>query len=150
MVRNTAIALFIAASMCVSGCLDSSEENFVPDTPVIPPLTKDELVIANCEIVRDALEAYASENDGEYPVTDSDRNLADKGLRDYLPGGQQLANPYTGTATEPTYGALGVQAGSTGYIARSDSQDRLTGYRINGIGEVAGEDIVRIDKAPEN
>ena len=150
MVRSITIALFISASMCVSGCLDKSDENAAPVVPVVPALTNDDLVIENCEIVRDALEAYALENDGEYPITDSDRNLVDKMLRDYLPGGMLLTNPYSGTETEPSIGAYAVAAGGTGCIARSNSEDKITGYRINGIGELAGEDIILIEKDPDS
>jgi len=92
-----------------------------------------EQTIANCLTVQHAVEAFAAENDGNYPDdVDVGRSLAGKTVNDYLPGGSRLRNPYTGARTEPVDGAAAT-AGQTGYAAIR--MDRNVGYTITGWGK---------------
>jgi len=62
----------------------------------------EEQTVANCLTVKRAAEAFAADNEGEYPGdTRSHTNLLGRSLLDYLPGGSYLTNPYTLAATEP-------------------------------------------------
>ena len=73
--------------------------------------------IANCYTVLEAVEAFASENNGVYPTDiGADTTPSGKTVTDLLPGGRLLVNPYTLAATEPTNGSAAVPGG-TGYLS---------------------------------
>ena len=131
--RITAAALLIA-SVTLTGCLDKNQET-APEVPVAPEVTMNDLIVANSETVRDAVEAYALENNGVYSTVSIQRNLANKKLQDYLPNGELLVNPYTGWTTEPSIGAHPHEVGDTGYIALVNSEGIPNGYVINGLNE---------------
>jgi len=101
---------------------------------------KDEKVIENCLIVRDALEAYRSDSIGRYPWNLADRNLLGLTLIDYLPNGENLSNPYTTHPTEPVDGAP-IASGSTGYTAMGGPAG-ATGYLIEAMGQYYYNDFI--------
>jgi len=101
--------------------------------PSDPLLLRDASVVQNCETVRDAVEAFASMNDGWYPGGLTDTTPGGDTVIDLLPSGTLLVNPYTGVHTEPTNGHAAV-LGQTGYLVRSDTQGRNAGYTITGYG----------------
>ncbi len=73
--------------------------------PVDPPaLTTEEQIIADCYVLRDALEAFAAENDGEYPMWFTQTSDAGNQFITFLPGGMRFTNRYTGLVTTPAFG----------------------------------------------
>lgn len=76
---------------------------------------------------------YAAENDGEFPVTPYAPNKLGKSAIDYLPGGQQLWNAFTGVRTNPVDNAAAV-SGEVGYVSIFDGQGYLVGYSITAMG----------------
>jgi hypothetical protein len=124
------ISLICSASSCGG---DDAEICSVPDEPTIEEL--EAKVVENCCIVRDALEAYRSHNDGACPV-DIYTETNDLGLTliDLLPEGQLLENPFTGERTEPT-DTIATEPGQTGYWLNSPAWRYPFFYHINGVGE---------------
>ncbi len=110
-----------------------------------PRPAKDELVIHNCLLVRDAAEAWAAESDGDYPGDPESRNTSGHTLIDFLPDGMHLVNPFDGTRNQPIYLAWG-NPGDTDYLSFDDDRCNPScdqnGYMITGFGE-SGE-IYRI------
>jgi len=149
--QNTAIRALLVVALCLAGCLGNAEEITLPQGPKPPALTKDDLVVVNCEILRDAFEVYALGNGGEYPSNASRLNTAGKSLLNYLPNGQWLYNPYTGDSSEPYVGGTAAAKGSTAGWAMGNSIDgRLTGYQITGVGQTPGEFIFFLEKDPDS
>jgi len=101
--------------------------------PSDPLLLRDDSVVQNCETVRDAVEVFASLNDGWYPGGLWDTTPGGDTVIDFLPSGTLLDNPYTGVPTEPTSG-VAVLFGQTGYLVRRGPQERNAGYTITGYG----------------
>jgi hypothetical protein len=134
-------SIFLVAILALSSC-----DNFDLAQPIDPPvLTTDELVIADCYALRDALEAFAAENDNFYPDGWHGNDLVP-----FLPGGVRLTNRYTGLANGPVLydpqwpGEIGVVLYSEGY-------DPPTGFRIVGRGRYGElerlENVARISQA---
>jgi hypothetical protein len=96
-------------------------------------LLRDDSVVQNCETVRDAVEAFASMNDGWYPGGLWDTTPGGDTVIDLLPSGTLLDNPYTGVPTEPTNGTAAL-FGQTGYLVQVDTLGRNAGYTITGYG----------------
>jgi len=116
--RPVVVVLFL---LTVIGC--ESDSTVLP-TPPKAALTLDEQVIANCEALRDSLEAYASRHNGDYP----DGTYFQRALN------VDLVNPYTGMPEE-----LGPRARFRGQTAferylTCDGSNLIAGYRINGYG----------------
>ncbi len=107
-------------------------------------LAIEHLVLANCYAVRTAAEAFAAENNGEYPYGTSARTPLGNNLYDLLPGGVPLENPFTRIRTEPTDGTAS-QSGETAYTPVVDNRVNA-GYSITGYG--ATSIIVWIPKYP--
>ncbi len=104
------------------------------NTPVFVEPSKDDLVIANCYTVQQAVEAFAAGNGGEYPVNIAVQpNLDGNTVLDLLPNGVYLTNPYTNVATEPTVG-YGGWLGETAYSVTLVGLVPLN-YIITGWGE---------------
>jgi len=103
-----------------------------------PKPTRDDLVIRNCRLVRDAAEAWAAESDGDYPGDPESRNTSGHTLIDFLPGGMYLVNPFDGTRSQPLYLAWG-NPGDTEYLGFGDDCCEPfcdpNGYMITGFGE---------------
>ena len=126
MPRLLTILLLLIAVSCREDAVDVT-------VPVgAPQLSPEEAqVIANCEAVRDAAEAFAAENGGRYPNSvDLDQSLAGNTLLDLLPGSTHLVNPFTGDATEPVDGTDSGRRGETSYAPLSSG----TGYVVTGYG----------------
>jgi hypothetical protein len=142
--RNAILFLILPLLLaCNTG--DAAKGTIGPDVNQGP--TADELVIQNCYAVRDAVEAYAAENNGLYPDAVTSQLPDGRELRDFLPGGEYLANPYTGSRTEPWDGPV-AYAGSTGYRRWNDSTtSEPRGYVIDGI-DGNYETIVHLEKDP--
>jgi len=134
MFTRITLAALLFVSVTLSGCLDN-QEAAEPEGPAAPEVTMNDLIAANNRIVRDAVEAYALENNGVYPVASDRRNLVDKRLKDYLPNAQYLVNPSTGLPSEPSIGAHPHEPGGTGCVALVNSEGVSNGYEINGLDE---------------
>jgi hypothetical protein len=97
-------------------------------------------VIANCTLVQQAAETFASLNGGIYPCdVGCDTTPGGLTLIDLLPDGVLLDNPTHLCATEPISGAS-ANPGEAGYIPISDG-GLYVGYTITGTGPEAGVTI---------
>jgi hypothetical protein len=111
---------------------------------------KDQAVIKNCLLVRDAAEQWAADNDdgNYYPANTGHQNTLGKLLVDYLvpPLGGLLVNPYTDSPTEPVNGGP-ASRGSTGYLPCDRNADGyFDGYVIDGLGvDAAAQPVYRIN-----
>ena len=81
-----------------------------------------------------ALEDYASENGGLYPVTFVTLSAAGNTIIDLLPGGILLINPVTGWQSEPIP-APAMDPGQVGYFVGTNLDGLPTGYYVNAFGE---------------
>ncbi len=107
--------------LLASGCGKQS-------TPTVAQLSPEDIVIANSYTVQEAVEAFALQNAGRYPRNvDSDTTQSGKTLKDFLPGGLLLTNPFTGARTEPLAAYADLQ-GQTGYAFNADSVYTITGF----------------------
>jgi hypothetical protein len=118
--------ILLALLPLVAGCSDN---------PVIQQ-SPEEVVIANSYLVQRAVEAFAAENNGEYPQGTLDKSLQGNTLIDLLPGGRLLMNPYTLRRNVPNRW-VALFPGETGYRPYHPSWTTLptAGYSINGMGE---------------
>jgi hypothetical protein len=128
------LPLLFLAILVVSSC-DGDDLSLAIDPPP-PALTTDELIIADCYVVRDALEAYAADNGGEYP------GYPGPPFTPYLPGNNKLPNRYTGRSTLPIFGAPNWP-GEIGVIVFFDESSDATGYRVIGRGRYG--ELVRLE-----
>jgi hypothetical protein len=89
-------------------------------------------IIRNCWIVQAAAEAFAAENNGQYPGNLAEETPSGNSLIDLLPDGVRLVNPIWDARVNPIDGAA-AQQGETGYvvIVRNGLN---TGYAITGCG----------------
>lgn len=151
----------VAVLVLLAGC---GEDAVIPtgNDPAPVALTKEDSVIANCYVLRDALEEWKVANFGLYPRYGTDRLYGDWAIpfsgtaafMDFLPGGQLLINPYTGLQTEPLFDRLPGEAGQIGYwplFVRGQYWFGLSylilGYRIVALGE-DWETLLVIEKDP--
>ncbi|MDH3217427.1 MAG: hypothetical protein OEN01_14270, partial [Candidatus Krumholzibacteria bacterium] len=96
---------------------------------------KETRVRANCHTVQLAAEDFAIQNDGNYAAdTDTDLTLANQTIRDLLPQGAPLENPFTKVATEPRSSGAAVSPGETGYVVLVGPVGTNDGYTITGFG----------------
>ena len=138
MFKKTLITVAMVSLVCYLGCGDTTGDPITVTPPIDEaPLTKDDSVVANCYLVRDAVEAFAAANGGEYPVVIWYEETPDgRTTLDFLPGGELLVNPFTGLRTEPTP-ATAANIGQTGYMSvRPDH------YIINGIGSDWPDELI--------
>jgi len=134
------ITIFAIIALFACGCLPGAGEDVsAPSPDSISAPTKDELVIQNCYLTRDAVEAFAAENDGFYPSDWSDRLPDGRTLLNFLPGESRLVNPYTGAATMPVFLAP-AGSGETGFVGQNVGNGPPTGYHI--LGQGGGDDII--------
>ena len=125
-VMKTWLSILIICTFSVLACQDETQKSvsFVGPTPEEPSL--DDLVFENCLIVQDAVEAYAIENDGQYPwypVYTSPRGT--RGFIYFLPDSTFLTNPTTGARTEP--------------VLMEPSGIGSTSYRVFGVYDLNGK-----------
>jgi hypothetical protein len=133
------VALAPVALLIASGCEGDRSNN---------PQSPEDLVIANAYTIQRAVEAFARENDGEYPRDSTEESKAGNTLIDLLPAGKRLMNPYTFERSVPSfYGAL--KPGDVGYWPCEDAGGGLVGYAINGVGE-SSEIIVLSRGVPDS
>jgi len=135
------LLIILFATLVISSC--DGDSLFPTIDPPTPALTIDELVVADCYVVRDALEAYAADNGGKYP------GYTYPSFTPYLPGHTALANRYTGRSSLP----LSIQPqwpGEIGVIlfveedpSNVDYPFRATGYRVTGRGRYG--ELVRLE-----
>ena len=131
--KTLRITIIVVLSCFIAGCGRGD------DTAGVGQPTFEDLVIANCYTVQAAIEAFAAENNGEYPSDLYDRSLAGNRLLDLLPGGTRLENPFTKKLTEPSDFKFPVYPGQT--VFRSAS----TGYLIVGFGKT-NQVIISLEK----
>ena len=105
-------------------------------------------VLANCQIVRAAVEAFAAANGGVYPASSADATPGGDTVYDLLPDRSLLINPYTEYRTEPAvFGGSAANPGETGYCVVVIDHENA-GYVITGVGRCAGDVIVTICNIP--
>ena len=125
-----AMFLILLLSMFFAGCREDPAKVDLPgESPYTP---EEQQVIANCYTLQEAVEAFAAENVGVYPM-DSwvHRTPLGNTLVNLLPGGLMLENPFTQLRTEPIDG-FATLPGETGYHVILDSV--IVGYEISGQG----------------
>ena len=139
------VTIGLVLALCYTGCREDSDTPIAPPPDTVTQMTKDDSVVANAYIVRDAAEAFAAANNGVYSTfVTLDETTDGRILIDFLPEGKPLVNPYSGLRTEPTPGEA-VQRGGVGY--RWYSVIEPYGYVITGIdGEY--EQLIVIFKDP--
>ena len=131
------VPIFFVAMLAVAGCHSDDSFQPVPATP-----TTDELIIADCYIVRDAMEAYAAANGGEFFDPDNPRSE----FTAFLPGDTDLPNRYTGRATVPVFN-LAQWPGEIGVLVFSDENFDQVGYRVIGRGR--NGELIRLENVSQ-
>jgi prepilin-type N-terminal cleavage/methylation domain-containing protein len=95
---------------------------------------------SNCHTTQLAAEDFSVQNDGVYAADLSDATTTGAAvtIMDLLPGGNQLANPFTKAASEPHDGLNLLVPGQTGYLGNDDDGDGvIDSYTIEGYGKEA-------------
>jgi type IV pilus assembly protein PilA len=100
----------------------------IPNFIAMQARAKEASVKSNCHTVQLAAEDFAVQNDGVYAA-------AVANIIPMLPGGANLANPFTKAATEPVDGAA-ANPGETGYVPIAQGGVNV-GYTITGYGKSA-------------
>lgn len=132
------VSVLFVAMLAVAGCDNDDSSNTV--NPPAP--TTDELIIADCYIVRDAMEAYAAANGGEFFDPDNPRSE----FTAFLPGDTDLPNRYTGRATVPVFN-LAQWPGEIGVVVFSDENFDQVGYRVIGRGR--NGELIRLENVSQ-
>ncbi len=117
--------------------------------PIPPAVPADSLLVAQCRLLEDAVEAFAAANDGEYPRNlDSDTLETGESVLDLMTGSGVYINPYTDEETGPVNG----QATEPGTIAYEPVtvEETIYGYTITGFGEESIEVELSNLAAPED
>ena len=135
------ITMALVAMVCYLGCQESGDPISIEPPDHAPALTKDDSVMANAYLVRDAAEAYAAANGGNYSMNLGDPLPDGRTLIDFLPEGKLLLNPYTGVASSPGDYAASTP-GQVGYIAYLS--DPPYGYQITAVGADGSEYLAMI------
>jgi hypothetical protein len=138
------VALVLA--LCYTGCREDSDTPISPPQDTVTLYTKDDTVIANAHIVRDAAEAFAAANNGVYPYDASSAKTPDgRTLRDLLPEGKLLVNPYSGVMDSPVDG-IASHPGQVGHMLFTTSAPY--GYTISALGGDGNEYLILLQKDP--
>jgi len=132
---NLLVLLLLAL---VPACGRDADPVLTPDHGSLPiqqgtlsATPEQEIVRANCYILREAVELFAERNGGEYPDNvDSDRNTHGETVIDLLPRGHLLMNPYTNVRDNPRNHTASFD-GQVGYT-RIYLVDRYDGYVVSG------------------
>ena len=142
------LTTILVIALCYTGCSDDSSTPIIPDPDTLTLMTKDDSVIANAYIVRDAVEAFAAANNGVYPWITTSEGLDGQTLIDLLPEGKLLLNPYWGLLDSPVDG-LAAQAGQVGYVAWDvDGDGNRDGYTIDALGADGATQLIVLFKDP--
>lgn len=97
--------------------------------------SKEAVVKSNCHTVQLAVEDWAVQSDGLYPVSvDADPSPLGETVVDILPHGALLENPFTKNATEPVNGVAALP-GQTGYVVVPNAVGVNNSYDITGFGQ---------------
>jgi type IV pilus assembly protein PilA len=108
----------------------------VPNFMAMTRRSKEAVVKSNCHTVQLAVEDWAVQSDGLYPVTvDGDATPVGETVIDILPQSALLENPFTKNATEPVNGAAATP-GQTGYVVVPDGNGVNSSYDITGFGQL--------------
>jgi len=116
--------------------------------PVPPVVSADSILVAQCALLEEAVEAFTTLNDGEYPENlHTDTLETGESVLDLMAGGGSYVNPYTDEETVPVNG----QATVPGVIAYEPVtvEDAIFGYTITGFGEETLEVELSNLAAPE-
>jgi len=143
MFKTLLITMALVSMVCYLGCEDDGGVPLAVTPPVDEtPMTKDDSVIVNCYLVRDAVEAFAAANNGRYPVDPWYSETQDgRTAIDFLPNREALVNPFSGARTEPTPGTA-AHPGQTGYVVYPEA----LGYVINGLGSTYPDELFVLTK----
>jgi len=141
------VVVFVALCIVASGCKQTTPSQTLGSETGDSGLTKDDSVLAVAYAVRDAAEEYALENNGLYPMSTTSRNSMDKSIKDYLPGGQTMINPYNGWRYLPV-DTEAADYGDVGYHGIDGPEWEGNGYRITALGSVLSEYLIEIVKEP--
>ena len=136
----------LVLALCFTGCSDDSSTPITPDPDTLTLMTKDDSVIANAYIVRDAAEAFATANNGVYARDPwYEETMDGRTLIDFLPEGKLLVNPYFGTRMDPMDG-LAAAPGQVGY--RRYTSIEPYGYTIDAVGADGATRLIVLYKDP--
>lgn len=131
--KKTILLLILSALTCLYGC---GESDRAVDIERFESSQIEEAVRSNCNKVLEAVEAFAEDNNGDYPRdTYSDETLSGMTLIDLLPDGVRLVNPYTMEQTEPV-DSTASNPGETGYRSYYPFWPRaysITGYGVDSL-----------------
>ncbi len=118
--------------------------------PSLPPVVSaDSILVAQCRLLEDAVEAFAATNDGEYPQNlDTDTLETGESVLDLMTAGGGYVNPYTDEETVPVNGQA-TGPGSIGYEPVV-VEETIFGYTITGFGEETVEVELSNLAAPED
>ncbi len=142
------LSICLVMALCYTGCSDDSSTPIIPDPDTLTLMTKDDSVIANAYLVRDAAEAFAAANNGVYPWLTTSEGLDGQTLIDLLPEGKLLLNPYWGWMDSPIDG-FAAAAGQVGYVAWDVDGDGIPdGYAIDALGADGVTQLIVIVKDP--
>jgi len=142
------ITVALIATVCFLGCRDNGGDLLDASPPDEPPTpTKDDSVLANVYLVRDAAEAFALANAGVYPDRLSDELPDGRTLIAFLPSGQWLVNPYSHLRDSPV-DAHAYHQGRVGYQPYRTYSPY--GYVISAVGGTQGETLVMISRDPDD
>jgi len=133
--------------LCYTGCSDDSGTPIAPPQDTVTLYTKDDTVIANAYLVRDAAEAFAAANNGLYPWLTTSETPDGRSLIDFLPEGKLLVNPYWGGMDSPCDGASAL-AGQVGYIVLFLVEPY--GYWIEALGENGNDYLIVLSRDSRN
>ena len=133
----------MVSMVCYVGCKDASDPISVLPPIDETPLTKDDSVIVNVYLVRDAAEAFAAANNGVYPFDLRSETPDGRRLMHFLPGEQQLVNPYTYVRNIP-FGHDVSYPGQVGIRVYTGTPPY--GYHITGVGPEEFFHILTITK----
>jgi hypothetical protein len=120
--------------VCVAsaGC-GTSESPVLLEGPGSSEDQKEEAVRHNCRVLKLALEAFAADNGGNYPVSIYEASAeAGKTTIDYLPRGEAFINPFTMLPSEP----VDRRASKPGEIGYEEYAwwESCPAYEISGYG----------------
>jgi prepilin-type N-terminal cleavage/methylation domain-containing protein len=95
----------------------------IPNFISMQDRAREGIVQSNMHTLQLAVEDFAKQNDGTYPVVaDSSVVIA------LLPGGAPPNNPFTGAASEIIWGAQPTHPGDIGYAVPALNQYDISGY----------------------
>ena len=126
------------ATLAFTSCDNDASQTVNPPAP-----TTDELIIADCYVVRDAMEAFAAENNGLYPQGLNDQSDTGHAFLSFLPNDARIVNRFTDLATLPVYIGYPQWPGEIGIMLFPEWSNPV-GYRVVGRGR-DGE-LIRLEK----